>query len=409
MRAYSAPSLSVLRAFGAVAECGSMTMAAASLSRSQPALTLSITKLESQLDAQLITRGRSGSHLTSAGRFLHIRLLRMLEQLDAALGEALNGEPSRRSNLKDKISEAQLRCMAALADRQTLELAAQSLGVMQASLRRTAQSIELLTGRPLFSVTANGVVPTKTGAELARKVKLALGEIDAAREEIAIARGRARSRVAIGVVPLCATRVFALTANDFLEAFPEASIGIVHGAYEPLLQDLRAGRIDMLYGVLRLPAWVTDVDEEPLFYDPYAVAVRRGHPLTKLKKPTLENLTAFDWIAPPHGAPRRSSIERLFAGSARKPTIRIETSSLNMQRALLSTSDRVTMLTRQEMSQEASIGSLVSLPIEPTVGRFHDGIAFRKDWRPTPVQSRFMELMRVRSAEVPQELRTMHE
>jgi hypothetical protein len=52
-------------------------------------------------------------------------------------------------------------------------------------------------------------------------------------------------------------------------------------------------------------------------------------------------------------------------------------------------------LTRQEMEQEASLGSLVTLPFLPPKTRAQDGLATRCDWQPTPIQARFLELLRL--------------
>jgi len=74
-----------LRYFIAVAEAGSMTVAAArKLHTSQPSLSRQIRDLEDEVGAQLLTRGVRGIELTPAGRaFLdHARLV--LSQVAAA-------------------------------------------------------------------------------------------------------------------------------------------------------------------------------------------------------------------------------------------------------------------------------------------------------------------------------------
>src|SRR5882757_10599615 len=72
------------RYFVAVAEAGSLTVAARRLHTSQPSLSRQIQDLENELGAQLLTRRARGIELTPAGRaFLdHARLV--LSQVDAA-------------------------------------------------------------------------------------------------------------------------------------------------------------------------------------------------------------------------------------------------------------------------------------------------------------------------------------
>src|SRR6266478_4362431 len=73
-----------LRYFVAVAEAGSLTVAARKLHTSQPSLSRQIRDLENEVAAQLLTRGARGIELTPAGRaFLdHARVV--LSQVDAA-------------------------------------------------------------------------------------------------------------------------------------------------------------------------------------------------------------------------------------------------------------------------------------------------------------------------------------
>jgi LysR family transcriptional regulator of gallate degradation len=121
---------------------------------------------------------------------------------------------------------------------------------------------------------------------------------------------------------------------------------------------------------------------------------RRGHPLSRHQKITLQDLARFEWVLPELGTPRRMAFERMFAGCSPKPTASIETRSIEFQRAMLSTSDRVSIVTRQETMLEERMGMLAALPFTPPVSRNADGIATRANWRPTLVQLAFLDLLR---------------
>jgi len=80
-----------LRYFVAVAEAGSLTVAAAlKLHTSQPSLSRQIRDLEDEVGAQLLTRRARGIELTPAGRAFLEHARSVLSQVEAA------GEAARR-------------------------------------------------------------------------------------------------------------------------------------------------------------------------------------------------------------------------------------------------------------------------------------------------------------------------
>ena len=73
-----------LRYFVAVAEAGSLTVAARKLHTSQPSLSRQIRDLEDETGAQLLTRGARGIELTPAGRAFLEHARSALSQVEAA-------------------------------------------------------------------------------------------------------------------------------------------------------------------------------------------------------------------------------------------------------------------------------------------------------------------------------------
>lgn len=89
--------LRALRYFVAVVEAGSLTAAAQGLRLSQPSLSVAISRLETEVGVQLLTRSPRGVEPTSAGRFLldaSSRVLGEVDEIGATLrrfGEGLVG------------------------------------------------------------------------------------------------------------------------------------------------------------------------------------------------------------------------------------------------------------------------------------------------------------------------------
>src|SRR5262249_2840517 len=64
------------------------------------------------------------------------------------------------------------------------------------------------------------------------------------------------------------TQVLSNAVRELLSKYPTARVQIVDDHYEDLLNGLRAGKLDLLFGVLRRPDWAADVKEELLFANP---------------------------------------------------------------------------------------------------------------------------------------------
>jgi DNA-binding transcriptional LysR family regulator len=392
------PNLTHLRIFASVAEAGSASRAAHAVNRSQPTVTLALRKLEDFVGASLMDRSSGGSHPTEIGRIFLARILRLFERLDSALLQPMVGAPfvqaDRLPALRAKLSTASMRGFIAIAEHDTLQEAAQAVDLSKPSLYRIARDLERILGRACFEHTERGLAANKSGTELARRFRLALREIDYALEEIETAQGAISSRIMIGVRRTCAMQPLSDAVKEFLALYPRAQVCVADGSYDQLLQDLRHGRIDLLYGALQLPDWADDVKEEALFYDPYSIAVRTGHPLTTKSRVTLADLADYDWIMPSVGSPRREAFERLFAGRTRLPTSSVETSSLDFQFTILASSDRITLMTAREVQQKIEQGQLTTISFPNLAPRDHDGIGMREDWHPTAAQAHFIELLR---------------
>lgn len=392
------PKLSLLRVFERVAANGSVSRAAEDVRRTQPAVTAALRKLEEHVGSELLTRHRGGSQLTEAGRILLARVDRLFRHVDAALVAVIAGtqppEIDRLRLARTRLTSQHIRVLIAISEQTSLTGAARATGLSKPSLYRTAQALDRLVGRALFVRSSRAFTVNRPGAELARQFGLALREIDCALEELEAARGQLSSSILIGAVPLCAMQLLTDAVNAFLDDYPGAQVRVADGPYDLLLQDLRHGKVDFLYGVLRRPAWADDVEEEPLFYDPYFIAMRSGHPLARKARVRLADLARYDWIVPRYGAPRRRAFDRLFEGHRVPPTCRIETSSLEFQLTMLASSDRLTLVTSHDARQQIAAGLLTTIGYGGLSERLRDGVAVRKSWQPTAAQRRFLEILR---------------
>jgi LysR family transcriptional regulator, regulator for genes of the gallate degradation pathway len=399
---FDSPSLRQLRAFEAVARGKSIGAASAELGLSQPAVTQMVAQVETALAVNLLERRRTGTYLTTLGSVLLPRVERLFAHIQTALcdpviGASLSGRETTKS-VENKITDTHIRALIAIAECGSFEAAARRLNISQPALHRSARDLERVIRRSLYQRMARGLGPTSQARELARRLKVALRELEYATEEIRAAQGIFMSRIRVGNIPHSGTHLLSKAINHFLALYPAAFVHVLDGPYEPLLDGLRAGDLDLLFGVLRRPPWAIDVREEFLFSNPYAVVVRRQHPLAGVRNVTLGDLAGYDWILPARRAPRREAFERLFAGSARAPIVSIETTSSAIYKSVLTTTDRIALLSTLE-AQFMEPKALTIIPFQSPVLARADGVATRADWQPPRLHQQFLDLLRTQAQE----------
>jgi DNA-binding transcriptional LysR family regulator len=390
------PNLAQLRAFDSVGLAGTMSEAADRLFLTQPAVTRSILALERDLKTALLDRTYRGSFTTEDGRIFGRRTRRAFEQIDAALGLVL-GVPARSetiARLSRKMSDAHLRSLIAIARGGNFRKAAISLRLSEPSLHRAARGFEKLIGVPLFRRTADGVVLSRQGADLARRFALAAAEIKAGVDELAIRSGMASATMKIGVLTLAPKGLLAMATEQVVQRYPQAQLTILEAAYDELIDGMRSGQIDFIFGALRDPPPFADVAEEPLFDDPYCIVCRPGHPLTRLHHPTRADLRQFDWIFPTPALPRRAVLDTLIRRWQLRTKVQVETDSLGLITSALATSDRIGLLPHGFVRAEVRAGALAALDVEVPHIQRKVGITSRAGWLPTDVHADFLSRLR---------------
>jgi DNA-binding transcriptional LysR family regulator len=390
----AAISFRQLRLFESVGRLSSVRRGSDECNLSQPAVTQAISKLESQLADTLLERRTSGSYLTTAGRILHVRVQRCFAQMKAAVNELCKCDAMQAAAIVNHISRPQVRCFLAIIDQGTFPRAARALGLTQTSLQRAARELEANLKTTLYFRSVAGVMVSPDGVEFGRKLRLATQEIEWAIREIEVARGAESSHIVIGTLPFGGTVMLAAVLEDFVTAHPTADVRIVTEGAAEMRKRLRSGDVDLTLGLVQ-ETTAHDLCSENLLETPYRIVGRQDHPLIRKKSISLEDLARYDWVVGGEGASRRACFDALFSGRI-KPRSPIATSALPIIRNLLASSDRLTMMTTYELTNES--GGLIALPFGPLHPCPCIGVTLRADWLPTPLHTDFIALLRQRVA-----------
>jgi DNA-binding transcriptional LysR family regulator len=388
-----------LRVFLEVAKSHSVSIAAGKSHLSQPAVTQAISKLESKVEVALFSRSNAGFYVTEIGDKFVNRVERALAQLQAGAKFSNRSRTDRRSggfaNFHELVTAAQLRALVAVSEARSFSVAGRSIGLSQPSLHRSVSNLEKLSGLELFRRTSTGIEPNPAGRILTKHAKLAFAELQQGLNEIAEYQGRGTTAIIVGSLPLARSQILPRAVHAMIESAPKVQIRVVDGLYSELLRGLRQGDIDCIIGALRDPEPAPDVTQQELFSDPLAIVAGPNHPLVGKDQVGIDDTLDFPWVAPPKITPGGTYLfETLQIQNLPQTPVRAVSSSMIFLRGLLAQGDYLTILSRHQIQEECALGLMVPLPIDLKDSERAIGLTTRRDWRPTELQSRFLEMLR---------------
>lgn len=400
-----------LRLMLAVADTGSLTLAAARCHVSQPAVTQAIRKLERETGGALFDRTPQGFFATRRGGVLVGRMRRVFDLLDPAL---IHVSP----RLQLTATSAQLQALVAVRETENFTLAARRLGLAQPTVHRAVSQLEQEAGRSLFERTAYGMVASRQTRVLVQAVMLAFRELDQAEADLADLDdqdGGAAGRIVVGALPLSRSVLLPRSLAQFRSIRPRHPVAVIDGRYDELLTGLRRGEIDVIVGALRQPVPIGDIVQERLFDDHLTIIAGNHHPLVGQRDVPRKVLRDCAWVVPRQGAPARGQFDRFFglgeadeedvpergrqsrnsSAQARKgPHSIIEAGSILLMREILDGSDHLGCISSAQAQAEISKGLVSEIDVRADWPGRPIGLSYRQSWSPTRAQKQLLDVMR---------------
>ena len=375
-----------LLAVSAVASLGSVSRAAIQVHLSQPALTQAVVKLEQQLRHRLFDRRPDGMTPTAAGAELVQRIDRAADELARAFAAGQGAAMLRR------ISFTHLRAVIAAVENGNFVLATRATGISSPAIHRAVRDFEKIAGVTLFERQGRTVAPTGHARRFVAAARRAMAEIESALADLDAMHGESGGRVAVGAMPLARARLIPEAVAAFHRIQPAASVSIVDGRYAELFARLLAGELDLLIGARRSPHPSPEVVQTPLYVDQLAVVGRKGHPLARSGRLDAASLAVFPWIMAPRGTPMRVVWDAIFhRQGVAPPEVAVECSSVLAIHGLLLEGDWLTLLSPEQVSREVDAERLALIGPPLAGGERTIGTTTRAGWRPSVVQSEFLQ------------------
>jgi DNA-binding transcriptional LysR family regulator len=315
---------------------------------------------------------------------------------DAVLANSSNGMRDTSSDrfIRSHLKTRHLVLLVELGRHASILHAAEAAGLTQPGASKLIGELEHALGVPLFERLPRGVAPTWYGKVLIRRAGAALAEMDAAHQEIMQGLAGVGGRVRLGSVLTPSTSLVPHAVRLLKERSPGVQIAISVDTSKAMVEQLRAGELDIVIGRILDPSAGAELSFEPLADEPHCLVVRAGHPWLGRFDLTPEDLAGAAWILPPPGQLRDQLMALFIARGLEQPADTVETMSLSLVPQLLADSDRVVALPRELVQQQLDAGQLGVLPVDFGLRADMYGIVTRKRHHLSPSADAMLAALR---------------
>ncbi len=281
----------------------------------------------------------------------------------------------------------------------SFQRAASSLGISQPALTRALQTLEAEFGARLFERGKTECEPTEFGRIVLEHAHRVISEVAEARREIALLNELEAGEFKIGIGTAGPQQWVGGAIGDLCAAYPKLRVSNVDIAGEHQPSALMAGKIDVAVGEPCELSHYPDIVLSRLPRRTIVFFCRKGHPLTKLAEPTMEDISAFPFAGPRvrrlgHHYPKRSAMGMLSADRQYfDPAILCP--NWTAIREIVSRSDAISARALGILKMPENRGDLAVLPFAAPWLHTELSIMWRRDRMPHPALKAFCSAVRL--------------
>jgi LysR family hydrogen peroxide-inducible transcriptional activator len=188
----------------------------------------------------------------------------------------------------------QLRYFVAVAQTGNFSRAAERCHVSQPSLSQQILKLERRLGQPLFNRLGRRAVLTDAGRLLLERATTILASIDDAERRLRAGDDQHGGRLAVGAIPTVAPYLLPPTLEGFVRRCPKVELIVREDVTQHLVSAVVDGELDL--AIVALPIPDDRLLAEPLLSEVLLVALAPGHPLSRQRRITIQNLAEERFI-----------------------------------------------------------------------------------------------------------------
>ena len=204
-----------------------------------------------------------------------------------------------------------LKYLVSIAELGTITAAAEAHYVTQPAVSIRLRKLQDELGLPLVELEGRRVRLTRAG-EVVLGYARQFGRLEEELvREISDLEGLDRGRIAIGTIDAASAYVLPRVFSEFRRRYPGIEISLEVMATNPLLNELRAGRLDLVVGTLPIEGG-GDLEIYPIYTERLLLVAHPTHPLARRRNLTSAALEGQALISFHEGAITRRIVEKVL-------------------------------------------------------------------------------------------------
>jgi len=181
--------------------------------------------------------------------------------------------------------------------------AAARVGVSQSAITKSVADLERELGYSIFNRTARGVLLTEEGRTFVERAARVLEDTRDLFRGTSAGSDHYAGVLRIGVCPASLEWLLVEPLSTLLARHPSIRLDIVGGGFDRIVQQLRAGAVDVALGYEAAFEAQPDFRRDPLPPLRTTFFVRQGHPILSCGEVTMAEIAKYDLISPSGSSP----------------------------------------------------------------------------------------------------------
>ena len=294
-----------------------------------------------------------------------------------------------------RVISPQLAIAVAVLEEQHVRRAAERLGVPQPTVSAVMHRLADAIGAPLVAPCGRGIASTAAGRAFLPAAQQALINLSAAGQDLQEVIEPDRGRIALGFGHSRGPRDVPRLLDTFLAAYPDISFTLKQGGAPAVLDQLRAGVLDVVI-VAPMPAADDRLETMVLAEEPLCLTVASDHRLANRASVDLRQAATetFVGLTREHGL--RPVVDSLCERAGFVPQPAFEGEEHETLRGLVRAGLGVAVLPRAPHHDPA----LVEITLRDPEARRQVGAVWQKGRRLAPAARRFITFLTTSGAKV---------